>query len=40
MEQQYLDFLSHPQQHPGVSVATSRIPDFAPDSVQNPVNGY
>jgi len=40
MEQQYINFLTHPLAHPEVSVATSRVPDFALDSIQKPVNGY
>jgi len=40
IEQQYIDFLTHPLAHPEVSVATSRVPDFALDSIQKPANGY
>jgi hypothetical protein len=40
MEQQYTDLLNHPQAIHQVSIATSRVPDFTLDGIQNPVNGY
>jgi hypothetical protein len=40
VEQQYIDLLNHPQALDRVSMATSRVPDFTPDGIQKPVNGY
>jgi hypothetical protein len=40
MEQQFISFLTLPEASPEIGVATSRVPDFALDSIQKPTNGY
>jgi hypothetical protein len=40
IEQQYIDLLNNPQAIDRVSIATNRVPDFTPDGIQKPLNGY
>jgi hypothetical protein len=40
IEQLYINLLTDPQVNHGVRVATTRVPDFTPGTIQKPANGY